>query len=169
MPILLSGESMLIICVGPPGSGKTTAVNSWYAEYLSAGSTWAGVPRARLSRDGLREALGVKGDHDSNPAEIEDHITLAQHAAVLAWLEAGLDVAVDDTCQVQSTMDVWSVFARQFHRRLAVWDFRQIPLERCVRQNRWRKRVVRQDAISRVASRCSLVRLPDDAEVVLFR
>lgn len=160
---------MLIICVGPPGCGKTTAVNSWYAEYLSAGSTWAGAHRARLSRDSLREACGIGGDHDSNPAEVEEHITLAQHAVVLAWLEAGLDVAVDDTCQVQSTMDVWSVFARRFHRRLVVWDFRQISLERCIRQNRWRKRVVRNDAIARVAGRCDRVRVPDGAEVVLFR
>lgn len=160
---------MLIICVGPPGCGKTMAVNSWYAEYLSAGSTWAGAPRARLSRDGLRVALGVDGDHDSNPAEVEEHITLAQHAAILAWLEAGLAVAVDDTCQVQSTMDVWSAFARRFQRRLVVWDFRQISLDRCVRQNRWRKRVVRNDAIARVASRCDQVVVPDGAEVVLFQ
>lgn len=160
---------MLIICVGPPGCGKTTAVNSWYAEYLSAGSTWIGAPRARLSRDGLRVALGVDGDYDHNPPEVEGHIKLAQHAAILAWLEAGLDVAVDDTCQVQSTMDVWSVFARRFHRSLVVWDFRQISLERCVRQNRWRRRVVRNDAIARVAGRCDQVVVPDGAEVVLFR
>lgn len=80
----------LIITIGAPGCGKTTAVDRWMREQPG---------RARLSRDGLRVAIGFGGDHDSNPRWMEDAITAAQHAAVRALLEDGLNVAVDDTCQ----------------------------------------------------------------------
>lgn len=150
----------LIVTLGPPGCGKTTDVDRWMR---------AATNRVRISRDGLRVAVGYGGDHESNPRWMEDAITLAQHAAVRAWLRGRLDVAVDDTCQSQATMDAWVRIARRCGARLVVWDYRQVPLATCVERDRERGerggRLVGEAAIGRVAARCAGVAVPAGAMV----
>jgi hypothetical protein len=124
--------------------------------------------RVRISRDGLRIAVGFGGDHDDNPRWMEDAITLAQRAAVRSWLLDGLDVAIDDTCQSQPTMDGWALIAKRCRARLVVWDYRAVPLPLCISRARDRGasggRLVGETAIRRVAERCAAVAIPDGAD-----
>ncbi|GGM89873.1 hypothetical protein GCM10007977_109930 [Dactylosporangium sucinum] len=106
---------------------------------------------------------------DTNPADVEQMVTLAQHAAVAAWLHAGLDVVVDDTCQAQSTMDAWVELAVATGADLHVWDFRDVPLEVCIARDAQRGqaggRLVGESAIRRVAERCAAVKVPKGTQV----
>lgn len=153
----------LIVTLGPPGCGKTTDVDRWMRTATN---------RMRISRDGLRIAVGYGGNHDSNPRWMEDAITHAQHAAVRAWLRDRLDVAVDDTCQSQATMDQWAFIARSHGARLVVWDYRAVPLSLCVERDRVRGarggRLVGEAAIGRVAARCAKVVVPSGVTVRLM-
>jgi predicted kinase len=74
----------LILTRGLPSSGKTTWALAWVAEDEEN--------RARVNRDDLRQTL--YGRHWPVP---ERQVTVAQHAAVRALLEAGVSVVVDDT------------------------------------------------------------------------
>lgn len=147
---------MLIITIGAPGCGKTTAVDRWRAEDPAG--------RVRLSRDGLRTAIGVGGDHDTNPGAVEDLITVGQHAAVAAWLELGVDVAVDDTCQSQATLDSWLALAADAGGDVVVWDYRGVSVDVCVVRDAARGaaggRLVGEAAVRRVAQRCAAVQVP---------
>jgi hypothetical protein len=152
----------VIATIGQPGCGKTTAVNAW----LAADPTH----RARLARDGLRAAIGYGGDHDSNSQEMEDNVTIGQWAAVAAWLRAGLDVAVDDTCQLSHTLGDWLRIAQDAGAQLVVWDFRGVPPEVCIARDRARGaaggRLVGEPAIMAVAARCAEVVIPAGVTVV---
>lgn len=152
----------LHVTIGPPGCGKSALAD----RYRAADPT----RRARLSRDGLREAIGCGGDRDSNPPKVEHIITLAQDAAVTAWLRAGLDAVVDETCQLQSVMDGWAALAEAAGAGLVVWDFRGVPLDLCIARDAERGRsggrLVGEAAIRLVAERCAVVRVPPRARVV---
>ena len=95
---------------------------------------------------------------------------MAQHASVDAWLRAGLDVVADEHCQSQDTMDAWRDLAQGTGARLAVWDYRWVPIEVCVDWDAQRGkaggRLVGEDAIRRVAHRCAAVELPLRADVL---
>jgi predicted ABC-type ATPase len=151
--------STLIVTLGPPGCGKTYDVDAWMR--VEPG-------RVRISRDGLRVAVGFGGNHDDNPRWMEDAITMAQRAAVREWLLDGLDVAIDDTCQSQPTMDNWMLIAKRCRARLVVWDYRAVPLTLCITRDRERGarggRLVGEDAVRLVAERCAAVTIPAGAD-----
>lgn len=151
----------LIVTLGPPGCGKSTLVDRWRAVDPAR--------RARLARDGLRVALGAGGDRDANPREVEQAVTVGQHAAIVAWLRAGLAVAADDTSQ--GGLAVWLRVARRGGARLVVWDLRGVPVEECIRRDAARGaaggRLVGEAAIRRVADRCARVVIPAGVEVVV--
>jgi predicted kinase len=152
----------LIITIGLPGSGKTTLVDAWVRQ--------APAGRARLARDGLRAALGHGDGFADNPPEVEAIITIAQHAAIRAWLAAGLDVAVDDTCQTQGVMDGWVALAAECGADLVVWDMRDVPVDVCVVRDAARGvaggRMVGLGAICEIAARCAAVVIPTGVTVV---
>lgn len=154
-------SGVLIVTIGAPGSGKTTAARRWWAEDPPG--------RVMLDRDGLRAATGICGDQESNGQPLEDIITLGQVAAVVAWLRSGLDVAVPDTCQTQDVMDGWARIARRCRVRLVVWDYRAVPLGVCVERDRQRGarggRLVGEPAIGRISGRCAEVVVPGSAVV----
>lgn len=152
----------LIITLGPPGCGKTTAVDRWLAEDPTH--------RTRLARDGLRVAIGYGGSCGSNSPAVEGTVTIGQHAAIAAWLRAGLDVAVDDTCQLPHTLGDWERIARDAGAGLVVWDFRRVPLEVCTARDAARGavggRLVGVTAIKEVAARCAEVKISPRVTVV---
>jgi predicted kinase len=152
----------LVVTIGPPGCGKSTAA----ARRCAVNPTsWV-----RLPRDGLREATGISGDRDANGQTLEYLITVGQLGAIRAWLSAGVNVIADDTCQSQETLDGWVRLARRCGARLVVWDFRLVPPEVCVERDRARGaaggRTVGAEVIDLVAARCAEVRIPAGVEVV---
>src|SRR5690625_6742513 len=77
---------MLIIMRGYPGSGKHTSSRPYVAKNKRA---------IRLNRDDFRSMMyGLDG---VLAHEQEQAVTVAQHAAIKASLEAGKTVLVDDT------------------------------------------------------------------------
>lgn len=160
---------MLIVTIGAPGSGKTTAVQNWYQEYLSAGRYgWAYNPRVHISRDGLRTLLGVYGSQDDYPSDIETHVTMAEQASVARWLENEIDVAVDDTCQSEEVLYKWCEIAWNTYTYVVVWDFRNVPIDTCVSRDKARDRVVGEKVIRKIAKRCASVIIPDRVESIVF-
>lgn len=152
---------ILIVTIGAPGTGKTRAVDQWIR---------AKQQRVRVSRDALRVACGRGGDRDSNERWFEAAITIAQHAMVNAWLSAGLNVAIDDTCQNQATLRRWIRIARFARARLVLWDFRGVPTtvaaERDLARGASGGRQVGEDVISVVAGRCAGVVVPPRVKVL---
>ena len=73
----------VIICKGLPGSGKTR----WAKEFLKGNPSFI-----RANRDEIRLMLGRSFSH-----RFEDVVTKVEHSAILAALEKGYDVIVDDT------------------------------------------------------------------------
>lgn len=155
----------LVVTVGPPGCGKTHAIRQHLAA-RAAGS----VLEVEVSRDGIRTELGYGGNADSNSAAVEAAVTRKQHARIREALAAGGSVIAGDTCQMQATMDGWVALAEEFGAQLEVWDFRGIPLDRCIAQDAARGaaggRLVGEEAIRRVAARCARVVIPDGVRVV---
>jgi hypothetical protein len=156
----LRARPTLLVTLGPPGSGKSTVVDRWRAKDPTR--------RARLARDGVRAALGAGGDREVNPPEVEEIVTIGQHAAVVAWLRAGLAVAADDTAL--GGLEVWQRVAWRGGGRLVVVDCRATPVEECIRRDAARGaaggRLVGERAIRRVAARCAAVVVPAGVEVV---
>lgn len=153
----------LIVTLGPPGSAKSTMVGQWRAADPNN--------RARLSRDGLRDVIGIGGNRDTTNTPYQERmVTLAQESSVEAWLAWGINVAVDDTCQDQETMNTWVSVAKVTGARLVVWDFRAVPPDLCVARDKTRGaaggRFVGEDAIREVAARCAAVAVPAGIEVV---
>lgn len=151
--------STLIITLGPPGCGKSSAALGWFAADP--------IRRREISKDGLRVELGVGGNNDENPADVEQAVAKTQHARVSGWLADGHDVVVHDTCQHQATMDDWVRLAAQLGVRLVVWDYRGVPVDACIARDAARGaaggRLVGGAAVGRVAGRCAAVAVPAGA------
>jgi len=118
---------MLIITRGIPGSGK---------------STWARQQNAlRLNRDDLRTML-----HGGWTGRVEDErrTTFVQHQAIAAALAAGHTVVADDTnlsdrtvAQLRDLAAAASTGYPELDWR--VQDFRDVPLDECLRRNALRE------------------------------
>jgi predicted kinase len=151
----------LTITRGLPGSGKTTFARAWVAENPAR--------RARCNRDDFRAQLH-DGPLMSGATEIQ--VTAAQHAAIRALLERGVDVICDDT-------NLPTRLARELRRLatlagagFAVVDMTDVPLAECLRRNDLRTGPGRvpDDAIIRmheryVAGRPYPLPLPDERPV----
>lgn len=113
----------LVVTIGLPGSGKSTAAAQWVAADPAR--------RARVGRDGLRMTMhGPDAPHGER--WLEDQVTLVQDAAILALLRAGISVAVDDTNFRQEYVQRLEDLAARAGARVEIWDFRDVPVEVCV-------------------------------------
>lgn len=111
----------LIITRGLPASGKSTAAIKW----VEADTAW----RARFNRDDLRTM--VSGRWLGTPAQ-EAIVTGAQHNGVRTALAHGTSVIVDDTNLRTSDVTQFEKIAAEMDAGFEVWDFRDVPLERCI-------------------------------------
>lgn len=116
-------RASLTITRGVPGSGKTTWAKGWVGADPEN--------RARVNRDDLR--LNLYGRPAPLDYKLEQAITVAQHAAVRALLEAGKDVVVDD-CHVRSKyVTEWGKIAADAGADFEVYDaFAKVPLETAI-------------------------------------
>jgi len=156
--------SILIVTIGPPGAGKTSEVEKW--RVIHPGK------HIYISLDGLRQATGIGGNRETNPAMILEALLLGQKQLVAIWLRLGLDVAVDGTCQTQEEFDNWTRLAESCGATMVVWDFRFVSLDSCVENDRRRAAIggrwVGIEAIRRVADRCIKVDIGDKVVVKYF-
>src|SRR5690625_6691233 len=120
---------MLIIMRGYPGSGKTTCARAYVAENKRA---------IRLNRDDFRSMMyGLDG---VLAHEQEQAVTVAQHAAIKASLEAGKTVLVDDTNLKLRHARALADLAVNAGTDFIVVDFDDVPVEECIRRDALRER-----------------------------
>lgn len=133
---------MLIIMRGYPGSGKTTCARAYVAENKRA---------IRLNRDDFRSMMyGLDG---VLAHEQEQAVTVAQHAAIKASLEAGKTVLVDDTNLKLRHARALADLAVNAGTDFIVVDFDDVPVEECIRRDALRERPVGEEVIRSMARR----------------
>lgn len=118
---------------GLPASGKSTR-----AREIRAGSQARGRQCVILSRDTLRDMLGV-GWHDGPDAEAA--VSVVQLAAAEAALAADIDAVVDDLNLRADVVDRWYELARRLRVPLAVVRL-DTDVEECVRRDALRPEYV---------------------------
>jgi predicted kinase len=126
--------STLNITRGLPAAGKTTFAKKWV--------TRDPKKRARVNRDELRLMIY---DHQFRP-DLEEQITVAQRAAVLALLNAGYDVIADDTNLRPKYVREWRRWARGHGHDFWVHEF-PIEVDEAIRRDALRERPVGEEVI----------------------
>lgn len=111
----------LVLTRGIPASGKTTWAREWVAADPSG--------RARVNRDDLRQNL--YGRPAPLPYELEEVITVAQHAAVRRLLGGHISVVVDDTNLHMKYVREYVAIAQQAGATVRLEDF-DTPLDTCI-------------------------------------
>lgn len=114
----------LILTRGIPASGKTTWARAWVAEEPTG--------RARVNRDDLRQNL--YGQPAPLPYELEQVITVAQHAAVRRLLGGHISVVVDDTNLHLKYVREYAKIAAETGAALRLQDF-DTPLDVCIERD----------------------------------
>lgn len=149
--------STLTIMRGYPASGKTTLAKKWVAEKQTDN-----VPRARVSRDDLRETL-FAGRGVLDYAQ-EEHITAIQQDTVRKLLKRGYDVVVDDLNLRRKYAVAWADVAKQQGADFEVWDV-ETNVDTCVRRDFGRRlrgeRIVGMDVIRDIAAKFPIGRWPE--------
>lgn len=130
----------LHITRGIPASGKSTWAKAWVEE--------APTLRARVNRDDLR--LMMFGA-PFIPFEQEHAVTTAQRAAVIALLNAGRDVVVDDTHLRPRYIQEWVRLVRPGHA-VEIHEFEVDP-EVAIRRDAERAHPVGSAVIRKMVSR----------------
>lgn len=131
--------------VGLPASGKTAYAKQRVAE--------SGGQLRRVSMDALREMLdngNFSPAHEADALRIQDEI-------IVRSVRAGYDVIVDNTHINKRMPDRIRAALAPYDVTWKVTDFRDVPVEECVRRDRERKnrgeRSVGHDVIERMARR----------------
>ena len=138
--------STVTIMRGLPASGKTTAALAMVAS--SGGRT------RRVNLDDLRQMLD---DNDGSvrlgPAH-EEVVLQVQDAAILAAVDAGHDVVIDNTHLVARLPNRYKrLLATRADVRFEVVDFTDVPVEECIGRDAARDRSVGEKVIRDMAAR----------------
>jgi predicted kinase len=132
------------LTVGLPASGKTTFARQLVAE--------SGNRMRRVSLDDLRRMLD---DNDGSVRLGKDHeetVLAVQDATVLAVINGGFDIVVDNTHLVSR---IPNRLKRVVCGRAGfeVHDFTSVDVEECIRRDKLRERMVGEDVIRRMDAR----------------
>ena len=129
--------STVMLMVGLPGSGKTTAAKA----IVSGNSRWA-----RISRDDLRDMMfnGFKRKREKDI--VRSQMQLAEY-----FLGKGFSVIIDDTTLNPKVMDSWKEFCSAHD---ATYDEYHLdtPLRECIENDNRRANGVGEDVIRRMWS-----------------
>lgn len=130
---------------GLPASGKSTR-----AKEIVAQGEWI-----RVNRDLLREML-----HFDKWSGRKEHMTVqAEKSIVVAALERGVNVVIDDTNLMQKHEDMWRVIANAFDAKFSV-EFFDTPVEECVLRDITRPKSVGRSVIVNMALKSGLYPKP---------
>jgi tRNA uridine 5-carbamoylmethylation protein Kti12 len=138
-----------IVCIGLPGSGKTTKALEWVA---------AGRYRLRLNRDGGRTWLYGRDRYnaDGEPLETlpEDEEAILRSAylgALQAALLRGWSVIDDNTNLYPDRTTQLMDRACSCGATAEVWDFTDVPVETCIARDAQRPEPVGRAVIEMLA------------------
>lgn len=134
---------------GLPASGKTTIARAMLEQ--SGGRT------RRVNLDELRAMAEGPSAARHAGLDAEETVLAVQDAAILANIEAGFDVVVDNTNIVAR---IPKRIARVLlgRARIEVIDLTEVPVAECIRRDALRPDPVGQEAILRMAARLASVR-----------
>jgi len=113
----------VIATIGLPASGKST-----WAKHLVRRSN--GTVK-RINKDDLRAML----DAGEWSAENEALVEIARNALIESFLSRGFSVVCDDTNFHPSHIATFEGFAVRYKARFILEDFRDVPLEECIRRD----------------------------------
>jgi predicted kinase len=128
----------LIICVGLPGSGKSTWTRSQVEQHPDR--------YKRINRDDLRSMV----DNGKYSSGREKYIRQAELALAEMFLLNGYTVIVDDCNLSQSAKAMWQEFAKKHNAIVEIQDFTHVSLEECIERDRKRPNYVGEQAIRRM-------------------
>lgn len=135
---------------GLPASGKTTLARKLVAE--------SGGRMRRVNLDELRAMLDFNDNGARLGRDHEETVLQIQDAAVLAAVEGGFDIVVDNTHLVSRIPNrLKRVVAGR--AQFEVHDFTDVPLEECIRRDAARPNPVGEDTIRSMAKRLGKWRL----------
>lgn len=133
----MADNPTLTMCRGLPASGKST----WATAQVLEAEPGRIV---RVNRDSLRTMLHADR---WDPHQTEPHTVTALNVLVGAFLEAGLDVIVDDTNLTPYHEAVMRELADRHGATFRIEDFTHIDLDTCIERDRARDRSVGEDVI----------------------
>lgn len=123
----------LIICRGLPASGKTTWAKEWVMEDPEH--------RVRINQDDIRSMLGKYWVPAREPV-----VNAIQQEAILAAMNFGVDIVIDNTNLNRKVVDAYVKVAEKFKYTVEYEDFFNVSLEECLRRNVIRNTSLPKDA-----------------------
>lgn len=136
----------LYFTIGLPACGKSTEAKR---RVLKDGNL------IRVNKDELRPML--HGDREWKPKQ-EKYTNKAQRAVVLAMLDAGMSVIVDDTNLNTGRQQSWKDLATQNGHKWEAIDMRDVSVETCIERDKNREKRVGHDVIHRMAWQAGLIK-----------
>ena len=134
----LGPKSEFIMCLGLPGSGKST----WAKRLVEEDNRYV-----RINRDDLR--LMLHGDAEWSPKR-EKVTVVARNALIHAVLASGRSVVCDDTNLAPSVQEELQRLAKQWNAEFKIQDFTDVPYRECIRRDLKRAHSVGKDVILRM-------------------
>lgn len=122
----------LIICRGIPASGKSTWAKQWVLEDPEH--------RVRINQDDIRNMLGKYWV----PAR-ESIVGTIQQEAILAAMNFGVDIVIDNTNLNKKVVDAYIKVAEKFKYTVEYEDFFNVSLGECIRRNEIRNASLPKD------------------------
>lgn len=140
-PPYLKHPGKLIMCIGLPGSGKST----WTAEQLAHRQARDERNVVHLSRDRIRALLYGPGNwHGWNELAVSQHMKVAMRSALFG----GCTVFNDDTNLVARHRQKLTGFAAEYNAEVIVNDsFLRVPVEECIARDATRPEPVGAETI----------------------
>lgn len=123
----------LIICRGLPASGKTTWAKEWVMEDPEH--------RVRINQDDIRSMLGKYWVPAREPV-----VSAIQQEAILAAMNFGVDIVIDNTNLNKKVVDAYVKVANKFKYIVEYEDFFNVSLGECLRRNVIRNASLPKDA-----------------------
>lgn len=112
----------LIICRGLPASGKTTSAKEWVMGDLEH--------RVRINQDDIRLMLGKYWVPAREPI-----VGTIQQEAVIAAMNFGVDIVIDNTNLNKKVVDAYIKVAEKFKYTVEYEDFFNVSIGECLRRN----------------------------------
>lgn len=122
-----------IICRGLPASGKSTWAKEWVLEDPKH--------RVRINQDDIRLMLGKYWVPAREPL-----VGAIQQEAVIAAMNFGVDIVIDNTNLNKKVVDAYIKVANKFKYIVEYEDFFNVSLGECIRRNEIRNASLPKDA-----------------------
>lgn len=122
----------LIICRGLPASGKTTWAKEWVMRDPNH--------RIRVNQDDIRLMLGKYWVPAREPV-----VSAIQQEAILAAMNFGVDIVIDNTNLNRKVVDAYVKVAEKFKYTVEYKDFFNVSLGKCLRRNTTRNASLPKD------------------------